>query len=96
LTATLKPDSNKTTFGLITKSQGVLDDREILRHSSSLACNVKGYLKIQWQNVIVILRSYPELIPFPSWEGMGEEAFGDFAKLKNKENNGGGYIKWKT
>jgi len=96
LTATLKPDSNKTIFGLITKSKGILDDREILRHSSSLACNVKGYLKIKWQNVIVILRSYPELIPFPSWEGMGEEAFGDFAKLKIKENNGGGYIKWKT
>ena len=72
---------NKTIFGLITKSQGILDDREILRHSSFLACNVKGCLKIQWQNVIVILRSYPELIPFPSWEGVGEEAFGTLGTL---------------
>jgi len=57
---------------------------------------LKGYLKIQWQNVKVILRSYPEPIPFPSSEGMREEALGDFSKLNIKENNGGGCIKWKT
>jgi len=53
-----------------------------------LAYDLKGYLKIQWQNVIVILRSYPEVIPFFSWEGMREEAFGGFSKLKTKGNNG--------
>lgn len=29
-------------------------------------------MKIKWKNVIVILRSYLELIPFPLWEEMRE------------------------
>jgi len=42
-----------------------LDYIQIFVHNNYLACKSKGYLKIQWQNVIVILRSYPELIPSP-------------------------------
>jgi hypothetical protein len=53
---------------------------DVVANSRSFESNVKGYLKNQRQNVIVILRSYPELIPIFSWGEMREQALGDLAR----------------
>ena len=96
LPASLKTYDIQAYQGILkyTKCIG-LDYTKIFLHSNYQACKVKGYLEIQRQNVIIILRGQAEIIHSPYEGELGRELLKVFRNSKSDKTEEKGYIKWK-